>query len=927
MKRNYLKGFVWVHLLAALLISCPAAVAQAVWLPYGSGKLNGTLAWLKWDDILPANGLVAGQSITRTIPFGDMIVTVVIDEISFSGAVEAPGTIATTKLIGYNTGSKATDGLQTLYSYHPLYNEDPPICLAPRFAGAGSGLKVNFRVTAHAVLHGQAMDLNMFFASNEDGNEVAGAIDDYTQATTNGSAWKLLTQVDWELAHGSDLAKAVFTNANKTVRAHVGGQNSAVFQTMKPAASAASPLQANMEMNCGSASSVALGFTVYYDTGDGDPSYGMAINKLPFSIQGGDPVGSTATITNYFNWNTSSPGTPRISPGTVPEAFFSKLRVGPYGGDADSFGPTYGGFADEYNGYDEGIWPVNIEEVSVFPIDVASTFSYEVPAFKKSTNPATPAYVMAWIDFNQDGIFSASEYAGNTLSPDNSQQNLSFTWNLTNIPYGAGETYTRVRISYTEPASLTDDPATLLDERSIAILGEGETEDHRIWLTKADMITGKVYNDANGLTDSSIGGNGTNGGNLKVIAVGSNGKVWAFAEVDAAGNFSLPNVYNGTYELRLTTANAYLTQVAGSPLLAQGWVAAGEGSGISGDGTADANIVGIVVTLGTPVTDINFGINRRPVTDNKTFLVADGDLTSSPAGGPGLSGYRGIPLNSASLTGYASGGSPAGSDAEDCAAAGTCNAGKTFVIESIKPNSKLYYNNQEILPGNMNATIGNLDASKLVLYAQVGTGGPGDPVGFTYSLQDAAGVKSATPGTFSIAANAPFPVKLIDFTAKTVEHEVQLAWSTSEETASSHFEIQHSTDSRNWAPLGTVTSHQNSVVTKHYDFVHLNVGAGTHFYRLKMVDLDGSFTFSTIRSVGATTGDFKLYPNPADAFVHISGREGDEVRVYDLSGRLRLKTRVSNGQIGLAGLESGTYLITTGEKTPKNAGEKLVIVR
>lgn len=927
MKRFYLRRVLVAMLLLQHFLPIHNAFSQATWPQYGTGVFRPTLAWLTWDDILPANGLVAGQSITRTINFGDMVVTVVLDEISFSGTVQVPGTLGNAKLIGYTPGTKATDGTQTLYDYHDLWGEHPPIGLAPNFAGAGTGLKVNFRVRAHAVLYGQAMDLSMFFAQNEDGNEVVGAINDYVQATTNGSAWKLASQIDWELARSSNLAAAVFTNANKTVKTHVGGYNSAVFHTIKTEASAAAPLQANMEMNCATGSSIALGFMVYYDTGDGEPNYGMAINKQPFVITGGDPVGNTATITNYFNWNQSSPATPRIQPGTVPETFYKNLRTGPYGADADPFGPTYGSFADEYTGYDEGIWPVNIEEVSVFPINVASTFSYTVQAYKKSPDPATPAYVMSWIDFNQDGVFSPSEFAWNTLSGDNVQQDLSFTWDLTSIPYGAGQTYTRVRISYTDPATLTDDPATPADERSIAILGEGETEDHRIWLTKPNMITGKVFNDANGMTDNAVGGDGTNAGGLNVIAVGTNGKVWAFSAVDASGNFSLANVYNGTYELRLTTAHAYLTQNAGAALLPQGWVATGEGATATGDGTPNTNIAGLNVTLDNPLTNINFGINRRPVTESKTFVVPNDALSLSPAGGPALADYRGISLNSASLAGYSSGGSLAGSDAEDCAAAGSCNAGKSFIIESIKPNSKLFYDGQELIPGTSNATIASLDAAKLVLYGRVGAGGPGDPVGFTYSLLDAAGVKSSTPGTFNVTANAAFPVKLVDFTTRIAERNVVLNWSTTEESASSHFEIQHSIEGRNWLAIGRVESAGNSTIVRRYDFIHPNIAAGDHYYRLKMVDLDGTSVWSAIRHVSLNVGDFKIYPNPAKNVVQVHEQEGEEVRVYDLNGILKLTTKVLNGKISVESLENGSYVLTTGKKALNRPGQKLIIVR
>jgi|GEM_PF-2818098 len=926
MKQIY-KGVI-VGLVVILTCFTPlAGNAQYTIARWGNAPLGKNICWLTWGDILPANGLAAGSSITRTIPLGEFTITVVLDQIAFSGTAQAPGNAANAKLIGYNVGSKATDGLYEMYSYHYLSGSSAPYGLTPTMLGAGAGLKVNFRVTAYAMLRGQAMDLDMFFGSNEDGNEVVGAIDDYAQVTTNGSGWKLFARKYWETAYGSNLAKAVFTDAKKTVRVHVGGKNSAVFHTAKEAASDVAPLVANVEMNCANASSIAFGFLSWYDAGDGPGSYKMAINKLPFNIEGGDPIGNTATITNFFPWNNSNSNIPQITAGTVPATTNLYPRIGQVGGDAESSsGVSAGGaLGDDYDGSDEsGYWPEPAEGVQ-FPL-TGNTFSYNVPFFKKSTNPSQPAYVMAWIDFNHDGVYGPEEYQGYTLTDDNVTTTATFNWDLNAIAYNAGITYTRLRISYNDPLSIPDDPGTPIDERSIAILGEGETEDHFITLTKPDMVTGKVFNDGNGLTDNVIGGDGTNAGGLWVIAVNPQGIVGGVAQVDASGNFSLPNVFNGLYELRLTTAYSYQTQIAGNVLLPVGWVAAGEGSTTAGDGVADAKIAGVSVQItGPPVANINFGINRRPLASARTFQITNEALSTTPAGGPAVAGYRGIPLSSAALTGYPAGGSLAGNDAEDCVVAGSCNAGSTFVIESIKPNSKVYYDNQEIIAGTSNATITTFDPAKMVLYGRIGAGGTGDAVGFTYALRDAAGVNS-TPADYNLNSNVPFPVKLIAFTAQAFENSVRLEWATAEELNSDHFEIQHSTDVKQWTAVGTLLSGGNSASTRSYHFIHPNPASGMQFYRLKMVDMDGTFAFSTIREVNfGTVRD--LYPNPTAATLHLSEPDGQEMVVYDLAGRMRLKTKVSNGSITVGPLENGTYLLRRSDPKKEDTGRRFVIVR
>lgn len=925
MKKNYHLTIAGLLMMLAWLTPING-YAQYTIPSWCNGPLGRNICWLKWDDILPWNGLTVGQSVTRTIQLGELNITVVLDQIAFSGTAQAPGNPANAKLIGYNVGSKATDGLYEMYSYHYLGGSSAPYGLTPNLLGAGTGLKVNFRITAHATLRGQAMDLNMFFGSNEDGNEVVGAIDDYAQVTTNGSNWKLFAQKYWETAHGSNLAKAVFTNAKKTVRVHVGGGNSAVFHTAKQEASPVAPLEANVEMNCATASSIAFGFLSWYDAGDAPSSYGMAVNKLPFEIQGGDPVGNAATITNYFSWNHGAVNTPQITAGTVPETYYLYPRIGKVGADAESSGGGDGGaIGDDYNGGDEEIWYVPAEGVQ-FPLN-GNTFSYDVPFYKNSANPSQPAYAMVWIDFDHDGVFGPGEYRSYTFTDNNVNKTATFSWDLTAIPYGAGITYTRLRLSYTDPATIPDDPGTPVDERSIAILGEGETEDHFITLTSPNMITGKVVNDANGLTDHVIGGQGTNGGGLWVIAVGSNGKVGGASQVDGSGNFALSNVFNGLYELRLTTVYGYPGQVAGDALLPAGWVAAGEGIAGAGDGTTNAKIGGLNVLIGSPsISNVSFGINRRPVTNSKTFQIANEAVSAVPAGGPAVPGYRGISLASAALTGYPSGGSLAGNDAEDCAGAGSCNVGSTFVIESIKANSKVYYDNLEIVPGAPNATIANFDPAQMVLYGQVGAGETGDAVGFTYSLQDAAGVKSVAAAAFAVNSNTPFPVKLIRFDAQVVENQVQLDWFTAEEVNSDHFEIQHSTDARQWAAIGSLPASRNSATALHYQFIHQSPSDGKQFYRLKMVDADHTFAMSSIREV-ALNAAIGIFPNPASQTLHVPQTDGREMLIYDLAGRLRLKAKVLNGRVNVSNLENGTYLIRENSQKAENSGRRFVIMR
>jgi hypothetical protein len=138
-------------------------------------------------------------------------------------------------------------------------------------------------------------------------------------------------------------------------------------------------------------------------------------------------------------------------------------------------------------------------------------------------------------------------------------------------------------------------------------------------------------------------------------------------------------------------------------------------------------------------------------------------------------------------------------------------------------------------------------------------------------------------------ACAALPVRLVDFTAIAEGGAAHLAWTTAEEVNSDHFEIQTSTDAEKWITLGTLSSHGDSRQTHHYAFVHNNPPHSIHYYRLRMVDRDGTFTFSRIRSLTFNPAQVTLYPNPADDVVYLAGenlQHIERVTVTDSQGKI-----------------------------------------
>lgn len=118
---------------------------------------------------------------------------------------------------------------------------------------------------------------------------------------------------------------------------------------------------------------------------------------------------------------------------------------------------------------------------------------------------------------------------------------------------------------------------------------------------------------------------------------------------------------------------------------------------------------------------------------------------------------------------------------------------------------------------------------------------------------------------------APLPVKLTNFNASRSENQSKLLWNTSTEVNSHLFIIERSIDAENYKEIGVVAAKGNSATLTQYTFMDLTPTINeNNYYRLKMVDKDGSFEYSAIQIVSYTDGAVKnavlvssVYPVPA----------------------------------------------------------------
>ncbi|PIP77497.1 MAG: hypothetical protein COW85_08600, partial [Ignavibacteria bacterium CG22_combo_CG10-13_8_21_14_all_37_15] len=115
-------------------------------------------------------------------------------------------------------------------------------------------------------------------------------------------------------------------------------------------------------------------------------------------------------------------------------------------------------------------------------------------------------------------------------------------------------------------------------------------------------------------------------------------------------------------------------------------------------------------------------------------------------------------------------------------------------------------------------------------------------------------------------SNTPLPVELTSFTASAKGNVVVLSWQTATEKNSSYFEVQRKSEKNDWVSVGKVSASGTTTERVKYSFTEKNVNGTAALYRLKMVDLDGSSSYSKEVEVKVDVPvNFELsqnYPNP-----------------------------------------------------------------
>lgn len=169
------------------------------------------------------------------------------------------------------------------------------------------------------------------------------------------------------------------------------------------------------------------------------------------------------------------------------------------------------------------------------------------------------------------------------------------------------------------------------------------------------------------------------------------------------------------------------------------------------------------------------------------------------------------------------------------------------------------------------------------------------------------------------------PMELIDFSARSENKKVKLNWTSANEVNSSHFEVERSLETKVFKNIGRVETKNNQQKGLSYYTLSDNLlDVATTYFRLKMVDKDGSFKYSNIISVAndasktasLTFDNLFMTDDILKLKLNASTNLNTNINIYDLQGKnvlsqsgKKIISGVNNMALDVSKLASGVYLI------------------
>jgi hypothetical protein len=160
---------------------------------------------------------------------------------------------------------------------------------------------------------------------------------------------------------------------------------------------------------------------------------------------------------------------------------------------------------------------------------------------------------------------------------------------------------------------------------------------------------------------------------------------------------------------------------------------------------------------------------------------------------------------------------------------------------------------------------------------------------------------------------AILPIKLLGIKATEASDGIDVEWTTATEENNEKFILQRSTDGLNWTEVTEVKGAGNSINAITYRYKDNQVTfSGRYYYRLKQIDFDGAFTYSSPCAVdfsGADKPFVYLLRDQHEAVVAWHGDDISDISFFSMQGGKVNVVEKSNYTFDYSSLTPGIYIV------------------
>ncbi|WP_127130612.1 T9SS type A sorting domain-containing protein [Pseudoflavitalea rhizosphaerae] len=179
------------------------------------------------------------------------------------------------------------------------------------------------------------------------------------------------------------------------------------------------------------------------------------------------------------------------------------------------------------------------------------------------------------------------------------------------------------------------------------------------------------------------------------------------------------------------------------------------------------------------------------------------------------------------------------------------------------------------------------------------------------------------PWSLTMAVNFNYgtslPVTWLYVRGERKQQSAIINWATAQEFDSDNFVVEYSRDGREYTSIGEVKAAGNSSTSRKYEFTWHGLQPGVNYFRLKQIDKNGTFSYSSIISIPFADRNTApvLLPNPVDKTATLlvpPSFEATHLNVFDAAGRIVWQQAITSNNnsyqlLQLGSLQKGIYVL------------------